>query len=81
MIHSDKCVNYTRALRAKKALEHYAQNKDEQYSPTLTITDILADIAHLCDLEGINFGFTLDMAQMHYESEKEHEEDTNCEEV
>lgn len=62
-------TNDDRAYWASEALDTFrrltAPNED---TPTL-LRDLLANLMHLADKEGIDFAHELNMATMHYEAE------------
>jgi hypothetical protein len=59
--------NEMRIIRAFSALEAYPEKEDDLTSP---ISDLLADLMHLCGREGIEFRSCLMVAEVNFESEK-----------
>ena len=70
-------TNELRAQRAWQATRRYHQECDDSDGDTTdeTITDLLADLMHFCDEQGIDFESCSRMATMHYEAEVNHEDD------
>ena len=64
-------TNEQRAQRAWQATWRYHQECDDPDGDTTdeTITDLLADLMHFCDEQGIEFDSCLRMANSHYNSE------------
>lgn len=66
--------NRARALAALDAVRHFSQSP---YGEAITgpdvlnqnISDLLANLAHLCDREGFNFPALVDRARNHYRAE------------
>lgn len=67
-------TNKDRALWAEAALLNYAVDKeggDELYDDVKTVlTDLLADLRHLCDSHDLCFGDLDKMAYQHYVAER-----------
>ncbi len=59
--------NETRINRAINAFEAYPEEEDDLVSK---ISDLLADLMHLCRQEGIEFRRCLTVAEVNFESEK-----------
>ena len=71
-------TNEQRAERAWKAATRYQQAANGDSDGDIadeTITDLLTDLMHFCDEQGIDFESCLRMANMHYEAEVAHEDD------
>lgn len=69
--------NALRAWAALKAIEEVGLYDEEisVCSQETFITDILADLMHFCDVEGIDFADLLRVAEMHFEAEQNGEDD------
>ena len=65
-------TNGKRATRANVTLERYKQLSDSWRGRDEEVTDLLADLMHLCHREGTNFGEALKLARMHYRAESAH---------
>lgn len=68
-----KDLNLERALWASHGLLTYATGKeggDELYDDTATVlTDLLADLMHLCAWQGVDFRECIIRAETHYDAE------------
>lgn len=62
-------TNEDKALAAQEALNHYPHKEDENEDET-NMTDLIADIGHLCDMNHIDFERVLRCATMHWEEER-----------
>ena len=36
-----------------------------------TVVDLVVDVMHFCDMVGVDFGYVLDTARMHHETESQ----------
>lgn len=68
----DRPLNQERADIAFHALELYADKTglSMKHDEETAIGDLLADIMHLCDRDGIQFDTYLLRARMHYDAEQ-----------
>ena len=60
--------NAARARRAAIALRRYCKHGDEPYEMWL-LGDLLADLMHLAEREGVDFREMLQRAEMHFTAE------------
>ena len=60
-------MNGERAEWAAAALRHFQCTTGTEWQDA--VSDLLADLMHLCDREGFDFSKKLDRARMHYEAE------------
>ena len=63
-------TNENRANWAENAINNYCQETGDDDTET-GMTDLLADMMHLCDRDGFDFSTSLARAEMHYLEEKE----------
>jgi hypothetical protein len=63
-------ANDDRARRALAALNAYVETSDHDDEPEI-YTDLLADLGHLCDQEGIDFQHLVDIALVHWRTERD----------
>jgi hypothetical protein len=63
-------ANDDRARRALAALNAYIQVSDHDDEPEI-YTDLLADLGHLCDQEGIDFQGLVDISLVHWRAERD----------
>jgi hypothetical protein len=63
-------ANDDRARRALAALNAYVEASDHDDEPEI-YTDLLADLGHLCDQEGIEFQVLVDIALVHWRAERD----------
>jgi hypothetical protein len=70
---SDHCRNTRRAFLAECALTGYAQDGKIEYdSQEKLIISLLADIRHLCDLQGYNNAVLMTKAMALYQDHAKH---------
>lgn len=67
--------NKYRAIKALKGLKNL--NTDKYAGDSTIITDILADIRHICDMKRFEFAKLDEIAQMHYREEVAGNDDPN----
>ncbi len=60
-------TNEDRVDRIDAIREFYKDSSDDDEA---LVRDILTDLMHFCDDEGMDFNARLEMARMHYEEEK-----------
>lgn len=59
-------------------LAEVGSNGDDRESFGIDVGDFLADLMHLCDLEGVDFDAALENGRWHYEYEVEQKGDPNA---
>jgi hypothetical protein len=57
-------INKERSARAEKALSFYEDAAEEN------VTDLLTDLRHYCEQEGIHFTTVVVMSDIHHEEER-----------
>lgn len=63
-------TNLDRAEYAQKALDNFVYNMDMESEEVETqLTDLLANLMHLCDVQGEDFSDILRIAEGHYSAE------------
>ena len=68
--------NLDRAETAKQAVDVYAKATcSEDEDSETKVSDLLCDLMHLCDLEGLDFKRSVERADSHYSDEWEEEND------
>lgn len=61
----------TRLARAYRVLARYAREIGDPNAETATlVSDILADLMHLCEHDGLSFDNRLKLARLHWEAER-----------
>ena len=69
--------NVGRAHRAGEVLDYYDAN--ERADPDSNVVDLLADLMHYCArTANWNFDSALETARMHFEAERDEEEQEKC---
>lgn len=75
-------MNKDRASWALAAVETFrAETGMDSEDLDTVVGDLLADLAHLCDERGLDFGHLIWRADMHYTAETSSEDSENAEEV
>ena len=63
--------NWHRALRANVALNAYLAGVTDDNEQRDVICDLVADLGHLCDKECLDFETLVEMALVHWRSERQ----------
>jgi len=69
-------TNRERAYRAQCTVQIYTEQLLKlpfDAASEENVIDVLSDLRHFCDLQGINFAHVLSLSKTHYEQEKEGE--------
>ena len=64
-----RLLNAYRAARAEEVLAAYRTDDDER--PRDVLCDLVADLGHLCDINDMDFEPLVDMALIHWRTERE----------
>lgn len=67
-------ANDERAVWAENALIHYMNQTTSADDYETALTDLLADLMHLCDREEVSFYRCFRLAEIHYNEEWQEEE-------
>jgi hypothetical protein len=62
--------NGERVTHALSALYAHSESQGDAYCPTDTTTDLLTNLAHFCDCEGLDFDKLVTTARMHWQAER-----------